>query len=105
MYDCRVSQYFLTTATNPSYNERSPVNISCTATGKPDPDIVWIHEGQVKSSGVKAAHLTFGEVSKEDAGMYLCMANNSADRTEKRLKLVVNCEYVKCQTAQLLYTP
>ena len=30
------------TALNASYNEGSHVNISCEATGKPDPEVLWI---------------------------------------------------------------
>jgi len=45
----------------------SLVNISCSATGKPDPDVVRILKERVKSSGVTTAHLTFSEISKEDA--------------------------------------
>ena len=72
----------------------SLVNISCAATGKPDPDVVRILKGRVKSSGVTTAHLTFSEISKEDAGMYSCKANNSAGTEKKLLRIVVNCEYI-----------
>jgi len=80
---------------NANHNEGSPVNISCKATGKPDPDVVWIHNGQVESSGSKTAHLTFIKISKKDTGIYTCKANNSAGSTEKQLNLVVNCKYFK----------
>ena len=46
----------------------------------------------MKSSGSKTANLTFNRLSKADAGMYLCGANNSAGRTEKNVNLVVICE-------------
>ena len=82
------------TAASASYNEGRPVNISCTATGKPYPDVRWIHRGQVKSFGSKSADLTFSRISKSDAGMYTCRANNSAESTEKQLNLVINCKYV-----------
>jgi len=81
------------TSANASYNEGSPVNISCKATGTPDPDVKWIHNGQVKSSGVKTAHVTFSKMSKEDSGMFTCSANNSAGITEKQIYLIVKCEY------------
>ena len=69
------------------------VNISCRATGNPDPDVRWIHNGKVKSSGARTAELIFGKVGKEDTGMYICEANNSFGRTEKLLYFKVNCEY------------
>jgi len=80
---------------NSSYIEGSPVYISCKATGKPDADVRWIHNGQVESSGIKTAHLTLRAISKADVGIYTCTANNSAGITQKQLELVVNCEYGK----------
>ena len=81
------------THTNASYDNGSVVNISCTATGKPDPDVRWTYNGQKKSSGSKTAHLLFSPISKADAGTYICMANNSAGNTEKQLDIFVNCKY------------
>ena len=78
---------------NISYNESRPVNISCNAIGKPDPDVTWSHNGEVKSSGCKTAHLTFNTISKADAGMYTCRANNSAGKTDVQLNVIVICEY------------
>lgn len=82
-----------TAAANSTYSAGSLLDISCNATGKPNPDVTWIHDGQVLSSGSKAAHLSFGAISKVDAGIYTCSANNSAGTTEKQLNLVVNCKY------------
>jgi len=81
------------TSANVNYNEGTPVNISCKATGKQDPEVMWIHNGQVKSSGSKTAHLTFITISKKDTGMYTCRANSSAGSTEKQVNIVVNCKY------------
>ena len=47
----------------------------------------------MKSSGARTAELIFGNVGREDTGMYTCEANNSFGRTEKQLSFVVNCEY------------
>ena len=82
------------TAGSSSYAEGSLVNISCNAAGQPDPDVKWIHNEQVKSSGRKTAHLIFSPISKADVGTYRCRANNSAGSTEKQLKLEIKCEYV-----------
>ena len=82
------------TAENASYNEGSHVNITCAATGKPDPEVKWTHKGQVKSSGQNTTYLSFCKTDKKDAGIYTCIANNSAGRIAKQLKLEVNCECV-----------
>ena len=54
----------------------------------------WIHKGQAKNAGSKSANLALSRISKSDAGMYTCRANNSAGSTEKQLNVVVNCEYI-----------
>ena len=55
----------------------------------------WINNGEVKSSGVKKADLTFSRIRKADAGVYTCRANNSVGNEEKQLKLIVKCKYIQ----------
>ncbi|XP_078381426.1 muscle, skeletal receptor tyrosine-protein kinase-like [Oculina patagonica] len=69
---------FSPSSINGSYIEGSSVNISCTATGKPDPEVSWIRNGQIKSFGRKTANLNFDKITRTDDGMYTCTANNSA---------------------------
>ena len=80
---------------NTSYNEGNIINISCAATGKPEPDVKWIHKEQVKSFGRRSTDLIVKNIRKEDAGFHTCRANNSAGSIERTLSLVVNCEYGK----------
>jgi len=68
------------------------VNISCTASGTPDPDVQWIRNGNVKSSGKKTVFLTFNSINRADDGQYTCKANNSAGNDEKHITLVVHCK-------------
>ncbi len=75
-----------------SYNEGSSVDISCTASGLPVPDVQWIRNGTVKSSGKKTAFMTFNNISRADDGLYTCRANNSAGTGEQHMILVVNCK-------------
>ena len=75
-----------------TFNEGSVVSIKCEATGTPDPDVRWIHNGQVKSSGSRTAQLSFNKISRVDAGVYTCKANNSVASEEKQLNLSVNCK-------------
>ena len=74
------------------YIEGSSVNISCTATGKPDPEVSWIRNGQIKSSGRKIARLNFDQIKRTDDGLYICSANNSAGTKSHKEILVVRCE-------------
>ena len=78
--------------TKGSYSEGSPVNISCTATGKPDPEVSWIRNGQIKSSGRKTAYLNFDQIKRTDDGLYICTANNSAGTKSHKEILVVRCK-------------
>ena len=75
-----------------SYIEGSSVNISCRATGKPDPDVSWIRNGQIKSSGRNTANLNFDQINRTDDGLYTCKANNSAGTITEEEILVVRCE-------------
>ena len=77
---------------NGSYNEGSSVNISCTATGKPDPEVSWIRNGQTKSSGMRRAYLHFDQINRTDDGLYTCTANSSAGTKSHKEILVVRCK-------------
>ena len=81
---------------NFNYSQGSPVNVSCIATGTPESDVVWIsiRTTQVMSSGLKKAYLIFSSISKADAGIYICRANNSAGSHQKTFELTVKCEYI-----------
>ncbi|XP_078379646.1 uncharacterized protein LOC144662658 [Oculina patagonica] len=72
-----------------SYNEGSSVNISCIASGTPDPDVKWMKNGRVESSGKNAALLMFRSINRADDGQYTCKANNSAGQYENHMTLVV----------------
>ena len=76
-----------------SYNEGTSVNISCRASGTPDPDVQWIRNGTVKSSGKKTAFLMFSSINRADGGQYTCRANNSVGSAENHTALVVHCKY------------
>ena len=77
---------------NGTYTEGSSVNISCTATGKPDPEVLWIRDGQIKSSGRSTAYLNFAQIKRTDDGLYTCTANNSAGTKSHKEILVVRCK-------------
>ena len=74
------------------------VNLLISGIAKPEPDVRWIHHGQVKSYGNKTAELTFKTITKSDAGVYTCRANNSAGTAEKKLRLAIKCKYIHCST-------
>ena len=76
------------------YNEVSPVTIAYEASGKPQPDVAWIRNGVLESSGKKAAFLKFDNINRTDAGQYTCRANNSVEVTSIDTTIVVHCKYI-----------
>ena len=74
--------------------EGSLVTVACTASGKPPPDVAWIRNGVLESSGKKAAFLKFDNINRTDAGQYTCRANNSVEVTSIDTKIVVYCKYI-----------
>ena len=91
--------------TKGSYIEGSSVNITCTATGKPDAEVSWIRNGQMKSSGRKIAYLNFDQIKRTDDGLYTCTANNSAGTISHKVIVVVRCEsqIIHYQIFNLIY--
>ena len=76
------------------YIEGSLVTIACEASGKPLPDVAWIRNGVLESSGKKAAFLKFENINRTDAGQYTCQANNSVEVTSIDTSIVVHCKYI-----------
>ena len=67
--------------------------MACEASGKPLPDVAWIRNGELESSGKKAAFLKFDNINRTDAGQYTCRANNSVEVTSINTAIVVHCKY------------
>ena len=76
------------------YIEGSSVTAACEASGKPLPDVAWIRNGVLESSGKKAASLKFDNINRTDAGQYTCRANNSVEVTSIDTTIVVYCKYI-----------
>ena len=74
--------------------EGSPVTMACEASGKPLPDVAWIRNGALESSGKKATFLKFDNINRTDAGQYTCRANNSVEVTSVDTSIVVQCKYI-----------
>ena len=76
------------------YIEGSSVTMTCKASGKPLPDVAWIRNGELESSGKKAANLVLDNINRSDAGQYTCRANNSVEVTSINTTIVVHCKYI-----------
>ena len=68
--------------------------MACKASGKPLPDVAWIRNGAVESSGKKATFLKFDNINRTDAGQYTCQANNSIEVTSVDTTILVHRKYI-----------
>ena len=81
-------------------------NITCTATGYPVPDIVWVNNDKsvvntsrlITDSGMTTDIDNLSSVSvsmivtRSDAGMYTCLANNSFGNDTSIINIIVQCK-------------
>lgn len=81
--------------------EGKPLNLTCLATGKPEPIITWYKDGLVikdRSNGI----FVITKIKRRDDGIYQCYAKNKVG-TDRSLtaKVQVNC---KCARHICIYT-
>lgn len=75
--------------------------ISCSASGFPDPTVIWMKEGVPLVDGVHSnkrelsngRQLEVRQVGPKDEGLYRCQATNVAGQRAKNYRLKVLCEF------------
>lgn len=75
-------------------------SLRCAVTGKPNPSVVWYHNGDLVMSGdhIRVAHvrdsatLTIDAARASDAGEYICRASNKLGDVETRTIVVTGPE-------------
>ena len=67
------------------------VQLRCTATGEPTPEVTWEKiQGYIPSSASRGAAVhSMSRVTKEDEGTYLCKAVSEAGETEEIVQVIV----------------
>ena len=89
-----------------AFNVAEGDNITCTATGYPVPDVVWLkNDGSVvdKSRLVTGSVLATGvgnvssvnvsmTVRRNDGGVYKCATNNSVGNNASTINITVHCK-------------
>ena len=81
-------------------NDSDSVQIDCIVTGFPKPWIEWIslaetHEAHLHTDLPGEQHemrLVLDNVTRDDAGAYVCKATNGFEEVERNIALVVQCE-------------
>ena len=74
-------------------NESNDLELSCNATGNPSPNITWFKVADPSVNLVSGEVLRVKNVSKNDSGVYQCMASNGIGRDALVSWIVtVNCK-------------
>ncbi|XP_009996158.1 PREDICTED: hemicentin-1 [Chaetura pelagica] len=81
---------------NQTFTEGSEVSIRCSATGYPKPTVVWTHNdmfiiGSSRYRLTPEGTLIIRKTVPKDAGIYGCLASNSAG-TEKQISILIYIE-------------
>ena len=74
--------------------EGSPVSLECSiVSGTPTPEVKWVKKDSEMEATIGTT-LSFSSISREDAGTYLCLADNgfSSVPVQKEVKIIVNCK-------------
>ena len=74
-------------------NETQSASFQCSASGNPEPTVVWIklgNQSEIAQSAVSGGMLQLENVTGNDAGMYRCLGINILGRNHASVQLVVN---------------
>ncbi|GMT05475.1 hypothetical protein PENTCL1PPCAC_27649, partial [Pristionchus entomophagus] len=85
---------------NRSVKENSTVTLSCPATGKPEPEITWLKDGEVlteenieslvSTASIRGNEIKIARISSKDAGRFTCEAKNKAGSAEQDVIITVS---------------
>ena len=78
-------------------NEGGSASFQCSASGNPEPAIVWSkvdNQSEISQSAVLGGKLQFEKVTGNDLGLYQCSATNILGESRKVARLVVNCKFL-----------
>ena len=94
--------------TEHTFNATDSNRITCTAEGYPTPDIIWLNNNgsevdkdRLIASSVMATgvgNITNKSVAinitRDDGGVYTCIANNSVDSNTSIINITVQCKFI-----------
>ena len=79
----------------------TPVSLSCTFSGVPNPTLLWLMDGNTLTNGVDGVSIadTFNtsdlrviDSGGEEGGSYICIANNTAGSGYN--EFVIQCKHI-----------
>ena len=92
-------------------DERINITIPCEATGYPSPTVVWSRTNGVLRDRVSVSdsvsvptgngnvtrvsvNLTITSISREDTGVYICLASNYIGSDNSNVSIIVQCKFL-----------
>ncbi|GMT31155.1 hypothetical protein PFISCL1PPCAC_22452 [Pristionchus fissidentatus] len=85
---------------NRAVKENSTVTLSCPATGKPEPEITWLKDGEVlteeniealvTTATLRGNEIKIARINSKDAGRFTCEAKNKAGSAEQDVTITVS---------------
>ena len=87
-------------------NEGGSASFQCSASGNPEPAIVWSkvdNQSEISQSAVLGGKLQFEKVTGNDSGLYQCSATNILGESRKVARLVVNCKLLSYYNSLLKF--
>ena len=79
-------------------NEGGSASFQCSASGNPEPAIVWSkvnNQSEITQSAVSGGKLQLKHVTGNDSGLYQCSATNILGESREVVRLTVNGKLVK----------
>ena len=79
-------------------NEGGSALFQCSASGNPEPAIVWSkvdNQSEITQSAVSGGRLQLKHVTGNDSGLYQCSATNILGKSREVVRLTVNGKLVK----------
>ena len=79
-------------------NEGGSALFQCSASGNPEPAIVWSkvdNQSEITQSAVSGGKLQLKHVTGNDSGLYQCSATNMLGKSREVVRLTVNGKLVK----------
>lgn len=81
-------------SSNRTLNETNDVTLSCTASGKPPPNVTWTKADDVSNVLSWSSSVELKNITRKQEGLYRCTADNGLGEAESSVRIVVQCKYV-----------
>ena len=82
-------------------SEGDQVSLTCVAAANPPAAVMWYREGSGEIVS-REERLTINHIRREQAGIYVCQANNSVGQSQpSQIELAVQCEYLNLRYLSL----